>query len=89
MRTRIVAHPSKCAASLLYEAGATPPYVMNQAGHTSATMAPEVYAKVMERRPETGERMDELVWGADWAVMGTNGAGEPVAVAETENGKAA
>ena len=34
-------------ASLLYEAGASPAYVMAQMGHTSASMALEVYAKKM------------------------------------------
>jgi hypothetical protein len=28
----------------------------------------------MERKRDTGERMDALVQGADWATMGTNGA---------------
>ena len=41
--------------SLLYEAGHSPGYVMDQAGDASAAMALEVYAKVMargkERRP--------------------------------------
>jgi integrase len=73
--------------SLLYEAGASPAYVMAQAGHESAAMALEVYAKVMERKRETGARMDELVRGADWARMGTNGDSEvlPVAVAANKN----
>ena len=37
----------------------------------------------MERKRDTGERMDALVKGADWAQMGTNGteAVDPVAVA--------
>jgi integrase len=59
--------------SLLYEAGASPAYVMNQAGHTDAAMALEVYAKVMDRKRDTGERMDALVRGADWAQTGTSG----------------
>lgn len=54
-------------ASLLYEAGATPAYVMAQMGHESSALALEVYAKVMERKRETGARMDELVRGADWS----------------------
>ena len=36
-------------ASLLYEAGAWPAYVMAQMGHTSSTLALEVYARKMER----------------------------------------
>ena len=51
----------------LYEAGATPAYVMAHMGHTDASLALEVYAKVMERKRDTGERMDALVKGADWA----------------------
>lgn len=58
--------------ALLYEAGASPAYVMSQMGHTSATLALEVYAKVMERKRDIGARMDELVRGADWAEMGRN-----------------
>ena len=45
---------------------------MSQMGHESSAMALEVYAKVMERKRETGARMDELVRGADWAQMGTS-----------------
>jgi len=59
-------------ASLLYEAGASPAYVMSQMGHESAALALEVYTKVMERKRDTRERMDALVRGADWAQMGTN-----------------
>lgn len=60
-------------ASLLYESGASPAYVMAQMGHESAALALEVYSKVMERKRDTGERMDALVRGADWAQTGTNG----------------
>jgi integrase len=52
--------------ALLYEAGATPAYVMAQMGHTEASLALEVYSKVMERKRDTGERMDALLRGADW-----------------------
>jgi hypothetical protein len=45
-------------ASLLYEAGASPAYVMSQMGHTSSAVALEVYKKVMERKRDTGARMD-------------------------------
>ncbi|MFN2467186.1 MAG: tyrosine-type recombinase/integrase [Gaiellaceae bacterium] len=71
-------------ASLLYEAGASPAYVMAQMGHASSALALEVYAKVMERKRDTGERMDALIRGADWAQTGTNGSAvvaAPVAVA--------
>jgi hypothetical protein len=47
---------------------------MAQMGHESAALALEVYSKVMERKRDTGERMDALVRDADWARMGTNGA---------------
>jgi integrase-like protein len=60
-------------ASLLYEAGASPAYVMAQMGHSSSALALEVYARKMERQRDTGERMDALIRGADWAQMGTNG----------------
>jgi integrase len=65
-------------ASLLYEAGASPAYVMSQMGHTSASLALEVYAKKMARSRDTGERMDALLRAADWAgekaQKGANGA---------------
>jgi integrase len=64
-------------ASLLYEAGASPAYVMSQMGHTSAALALEVYAKKMARSRDTGERMDALIQAADWAQKGANGS-EPV-----------
>jgi integrase len=75
-------------ASLLYESGASPAYVMAQMGHESAALALEVYSKVMERKRDTGERMDALVRGADWARMGTNGANGDgaFAVAATDDG---
>jgi integrase len=68
-------------ASLLYEAGASPAYVMAQMGHTSSALALEVYAKKMERTRDTGERMDALVRGADWAHPGTNAIASPERVA--------
>jgi integrase len=74
-------------ASLLYEAGASPAYVMAQMGHTSSALALEVYTKVMERKRDTGARMDALIQGADWAQMGTNGAESenPLSSPETQN----
>ncbi len=59
-------------ASLLYEAGASPAYVMAQMGHTDPGLALEIYTKVMERKRDTGARMDALVKGADWAVTGSS-----------------
>jgi integrase len=61
-------------ASLLYEAGASPAYVMAQMGHTSSALALEVYARKMARNRDTGARMDALIRGADWAQVGTGGA---------------
>ena len=73
--------------ALLYEAGATPAYVMAQMGHTDAALALEVYTKVMERKRDTGERMDALVRGAEWALMGTGApeAGTPLSAPATKN----
>jgi integrase len=59
-------------ASLLYEAGASPAYVMAQMGHSSSALALEVYARKMERERDTGQRMDALIRGTDWAQAGTN-----------------
>jgi hypothetical protein len=41
-------------------------------GHTDPSLALEIYTKVMERKRETGARMDALVQGADWAEMGSS-----------------
>jgi integrase len=62
--------------ALLYEAGATPAYTMQQMGHTDPGLALAIYTKVMERKRDTGERMDALMRGADWAQTGTNGNGD-------------
>lgn len=72
-------------ASLLYEAGASPAYVMAQMGHTSSSLALEVYARKMERSRDTGERMDALIRSAEWAPMGTNGAEAESTVVLSEN----
>jgi hypothetical protein len=76
-------------ASLLYEAGASPAYVMSQLGHTSAALALEVYARKMERQRDTGARMDALIRAADWAQAGTNGAVESEALPTLETEEAA
>jgi integrase len=76
-------------ASLLYEAGASPAYVMAQMGHESSALALEVYARTMERKRDTGERMDDLIRGADWARMGTNGTGEVASLPTTATGNPA
>ena len=51
----------------------------------SSSLALEVYAKVMERKRDTGERLDALVRGADWAPTGTNDVDEVVPVVSLEN----
>jgi integrase len=62
----IANHALRCTfASLLYEAGASAAYVMNQMGHTSSALALEVYAKKMQRQRDTGQRMDALIRAAD------------------------
>jgi hypothetical protein len=58
----------------MYEAGASPALVMQSMGHSSAALALEVYSRTVERKRDTGARMDALLRGADWAVMGRNDA---------------
>ena len=55
---------------------------MSQMGHERAELALEVYAKKMERKRDTGERMDALIRGADWAPLGTNDEPEDLPVAK-------
>jgi integrase len=71
--------------ALLYEAGASPAYAMQQMGHTSAALALEIYSKVMTLKRDTGARMDALLQGADWAQVGTNSreAEEPLTALAT------
>jgi hypothetical protein len=64
---------------------ASPAYVMAQMGHTSADLALEVYARKMERKRDTGQRMDALIRGADWAQMGTNAEMVTLPVAASDN----
>jgi hypothetical protein len=45
---------------------------MAQMGHSSSALALEVYARKMERERDTGQRMDALIRGTDWAQAGTN-----------------
>ena len=42
-------------ASLLFEAGASPAYVMSQVGHTSSALSLEVNARKLVRSRDTGE----------------------------------
>jgi integrase len=64
-------------ASLLFEAGATVPYVMAQLGHTDPKVTLGIYAHVLRRRGDTGARMDALVRGSDWAETGRITASDP------------
>jgi integrase len=59
-------------ASLLFEAGATVPYVMDQLGHSDPKVTLSIYTHVLERKRDTGKRLDELVRGAEWAPLGTS-----------------
>ena len=43
-------------ASLLFEAGASPAYVMSQLGHTSSALSPEVYARKLDAQPGHAHR---------------------------------
>jgi hypothetical protein len=58
--------------SLLLPAGADVPYVMAQAGHSDPKMTLGIYAKVIASATDHGAALDELVRGADWALMGTS-----------------
>jgi integrase len=73
-------------ASLMYEAGASPAQVMAQMGHTSASMALEVYAKMMSRDRDTGVRIDALVRG-EKPPMGTNEAVDATTKLRSDNEK--
>jgi hypothetical protein len=53
-------------------------------GHTSSALALEVYARKMARSRDTGERLDALLRGADWAQVGTNGAASEVVFSKQE-----
>lgn len=52
-------------ASLLFEAGATVPYVMAQLGHSDPKVTLGIYAHVLNRDREQGERLDALVSGTE------------------------
>ncbi len=76
-------------ASLLFEAGATVPYVMAQLGHSDPKVTLTIYSHVLERKRDHGERLDALVRGAEWAQTGTNPlselpASEPATASEQE-----
>lgn len=73
--------------ALLYEADASPAYVMSQMGHTDASLALEIYAKVMERQRDTGERVDALLREPAYRALpgtGSTEAVDPVAIVAKE-----
>jgi integrase len=72
--------------ALLYEAGASPAYAMQQMGHTSAALALEIYSKVMTLKRDTGARMDALLQGANWAVTGRSESEDAEPLAELTTG---
>lgn len=47
--------------ALLFEAGASPGYAMQQMGHTTPSLALSIYNRVLERQRDTGERMSALL----------------------------
>jgi integrase len=51
--------------SLVLAAGGGVPYAMEQAGHTDPKVTLSIYAQVLERSPEVGQRVDALVRGND------------------------
>jgi hypothetical protein len=68
---------------------ASPAYVMAQMGDTSPDLALDVCARKMERKRDTGQRMDALIRGADSAQTGTNGETVILPVAGPDNKKPA
>jgi integrase len=59
-------------ASLLFAVGESPPYVMAQMGHTTASLTLGIYAREMDRRDGEPERLRALVNGEEWAPTGTS-----------------
>ena len=73
--------------SLLYAAGHAPDYVMQQMGHESASLALEVYSKVMARKPDDGP-LDDLVAVQKTRIgshFGSNGGMTPEPIATPDN----
>jgi hypothetical protein len=46
---------------------------MAQLGHADPKVTLGIYAHVLERKGDTGDSLDALVRGADWALAGTSG----------------
>jgi hypothetical protein len=57
---------------VLFAIGETPPYVMAQMGHTTATLTLAMYARQMNRRDGEPERLKALVEGANWQRIGSS-----------------
>ena len=72
-------------ASLLFAVG-SPPYVMAQMGHTTASLTLSIYAREMDRRDGEPERLRALVNGEEWAPAGTKASEAGV---EAESAQAA
>ena len=75
-------------ASLLYEAGVAGVCDGADGPHELGARARDLRANDGAQPGHTGERMDALLRGADWARMGTNGAVEGVTVAVDGNEEA-
>ena len=56
-------------ASLLFAIDETPPYVMAQMGHTTASLTLAVYARQMNRRDGEPARLKALIQGAEVAAI--------------------
>ena len=74
--------------SLQLEAGAPVPYVMRQVGHTQPQVTLGIYAAVLERSRDTGERLDALLNGAPMGTSAqtTTEAGGLVSVSSSQKG---
>ena len=60
-------------ASLLFAIGETPPFVMDQMGHTTAELTLTIYARQMNRRDGESARLKALVEGVEMAAIGSQG----------------
>ena len=58
-------------------------------GHTSSSLALEVYARTMERERDTGAGMDALRRGTEWIQTATSSVAEPQPVLVEDNASAA
>jgi integrase len=67
--------------SLLLEAGATVPYVMDQAGHKDPQVTLRIYASVLKRSPDIGKRVDALLKEA-----GSQPEGASIAIPDSVQG---